>query len=143
MFPHHPATFHPSHHPNILAAMPIPLPPQVICPRKPLQAFEDTTSYQGTHGVAPCCTFDERIPTLKITSVPVVAVEELLYLPVGLWMLNTRWYQLYPKRFDMPLEPAVPLLVIASSVCSKLASIVQDQRSHRVHAFLEGYTRDT
>ena len=94
----------------------------------------------GSHRVVP---FDERIPALKITSVPVVAVEELLYLPVGLWMLNTRWYQLYPKRFDMPLEPAVPLLVIASSVCSKLASILQDQLSHRVHAFLEGYTRDT
>ena len=43
-------------------------------------------------------------------SVPVVAVEELLYLPIGLWMLNTRWYQLYPTRFDMPLEPAIPLL---------------------------------
>ena len=134
ILPHHPATFHLSHHPNILAAMPPTPPPPVICPKKPLHAFEDTTSYQGLGGSHRVVPFDERAQALKITSLCTCCSSRrtsLSSLSLVCGCLILVGISFIPSDLTCHLNLLYhSVLAIASSVYTKLASIVHDQLSH-------------
>jgi len=72
--------------------------------------------------------FIGNLQAIKIVSVPVVAVKELLYLTVCLEMLYPGCYQLYTQRFNVTLESAVPFLFTILSMSSELASIVSSSK---------------
>jgi len=71
---------------------------------------------------------NEVIQAIKIVSVAVVAVKELLYLTAYLGMLYPGCYQLYAQRFNVTLESAVPFLFTILSVSSELTSVVSSSK---------------
>ena len=92
----------------------------------PYLSFPTTSS--KSLNATPNLASTGNLQAIKIVSVAVVAVEELLYLTVCLGMLYPGCYQLYTQGFNVTLESAVPFLFTILSVSSELTSVVSSSK---------------